>query len=187
MKAPFLPPLVLALTLGLLSFASGSIRADDDVVATSLVTVADDFIVDIYHDGRVVPDAHRHLLEETFGATTERIDLHVKRGDWIVFHVVNNRIRWDGVYYFAVAGLRGKDLFGFVSRAGSDDWSACDDPAKVADFISDKDYLNDSHVQRISRPWKEGPAFMKQYAGSSWSGDAIWGQSRDTWLKVAIP
>ena len=45
-----------------------------------LFTVADDFVVDVYHNGVKVPDAKRTLLHEVFGATAERIDIEVRRG-----------------------------------------------------------------------------------------------------------
>jgi hypothetical protein len=67
------------------------------VAANYIITESDDFIVDIYHNGEVVPDSRRHMLSETFGATGERIDIQVHRGDWLVFHVVNDRFRWGGL------------------------------------------------------------------------------------------
>jgi hypothetical protein len=51
-----------------------------------------------------VPDSKRTLLVERFGTTAEWIDVDVKRGDWLVFNVVNNRMRWGGCSYVAVAG-----------------------------------------------------------------------------------
>src|SRR3954466_4145755 len=73
-------------------------------LADYLITVADDFIVEVYHNGQRVPDSARELILERFGATGEKIKVPVKRGDWLVFHVVANRLRWDGSKYFAVAG-----------------------------------------------------------------------------------
>src|SRR4051794_10636228 len=75
-----------------------------EVIADRLFTVVDDFIVDVYHNGVKVPDARRTLLVELFGATAERLDVDVKQGDWPVFNVVNNRMRWGGCSYFAVTG-----------------------------------------------------------------------------------
>src|SRR6476646_5439873 len=68
--------------------------------ARYLITVADDFLVDVYRNGRAVPDAKRTLLDERFGATVERLDVEVRKGDWLVFNVVNNRMRWGGASYF---------------------------------------------------------------------------------------
>src|SRR3954468_24396185 len=78
--------------------------ARDGAVANYLVTVADDFVVEVYHNGQRVPDSARELILERFGATGEKINIAVKSGDWLVFHVVSNRLRWDGSKYFAVAG-----------------------------------------------------------------------------------
>jgi len=36
---------------------------------------------------------------------SERTNIQVRHGDWLVFHVANNRLRWGGSYYFAAAGL----------------------------------------------------------------------------------
>src|ERR1043166_8249775 len=75
-------------------------RPADRRVADYLIAVADDFVVDVWHDGLRVPEARRTLLRERFGACTERIDVPVRAGDWLVFHVVNNRMRWGGARYF---------------------------------------------------------------------------------------
>jgi hypothetical protein len=91
---------------------------DRRVLATSLVFVADDFVVDLYHNGVKVPDERRTLLEEVFGATVERVDVEVREGDWLVFNVVNNRLRWGGVQYFGVAGLNAGASRGSGSSPG---------------------------------------------------------------------
>src|SRR5687768_17044710 len=72
------------------------------VQARHLITVANDYIVEVCRNGKRIPDAKRELLEERFGATAERITVDVRKGDWLVFHVVHNRIRWGGSKYFAV-------------------------------------------------------------------------------------
>jgi hypothetical protein len=51
-----------------------------EVIADRLFTVADDFIIDVYHNGVKVPDSRRTLLVEQFGATAERIDMEVRKG-----------------------------------------------------------------------------------------------------------
>ena len=66
------------------------------VVARHLVTVTDDFVVEAYKNGKRIEDAKRVLLNEIFGATVERMDVEVRPGDWLVFHVVNNHLRWGG-------------------------------------------------------------------------------------------
>jgi hypothetical protein len=176
----------LLAVLGLGLFA-GPLRADEDVVANYVITSADDFLVDIYHNGRVVPDCRRHMLSERFGATSERIDLQVNRGDWLVFHVVSDRMRWGGVRYFAAAGVFEKNEFGFVSHPDSRDWSACDDTSRAARFISKKNFMSDNPAQKITELWLDGQGLMKQFAGDSWSGEPLWGRSRDTWLKFIAP
>jgi hypothetical protein len=83
--------------------------------AKYLVTVTDDFIVDVYRNGQKIENPARILLEERFGATVERIEVPVYSGDWMVFHVVNNRLRWGGCSYFAAAGLLRPGHYGFTS------------------------------------------------------------------------
>jgi len=167
---------------------SNSLKADDrPVKANYVITVADDFLVDVYVNGTVVPDARRHMLAERFGATSERIDVELCSGDWIVFHVVNDRLRWNGSYYFAAAGVFDKGEFGFVSELGTDNWSACDNPAKANKFVAKKDFMSDKPVQKITNAWGDGQGLMKNFAGDSWNGDPIWGHSRDTWLKYIVP
>lgn len=160
-------------------------RKEDPVRANYLVTVADDFVVDIYHNGIKVPDDKRQLLEERFGATAERINVEVRRGDWLVFHVVNNRLRWGGVKYFAAAGCFGRDEFGFVSGL-SGDWSACDLPQAADRFIQKPRYLRHQAVTAIGNPWADGTPMMHAHAGPAWDGVPIWGGDSSTWLKVIV-
>jgi len=176
------------LATGLLLGLSAPLLADDeDQSVRYLVTVADDFVVDVYYDGKVVPDESRHLLAETFGATTERIDVPVHQGDWIVFHVVNDRMRWGGVSYFAAAGLQDENKFVFVSKISSADWSACDDPSSADRFIAEKNFLSDRPAREIAKPWGDGDRLMKKYAGDSWFGEPLWGRASDTWIKYIVP
>ena len=85
---------------------------------------------------KVCSQSKRRLLEERYGATVERIDVEVHKGDWLVFNVVNNRMRWGGAYYFGVAGCFARDEFEFVSRSDAGSWSVCDTPRDVDNFIS---------------------------------------------------
>lgn len=156
------------------------------VRAKYLISVADDFVVDVYLNGKVIPDASRHLLDEQFGATVERIDVTIHQGDWLVLNVVNNRFRWDGVRYFGLAGCFAKDEFSFVSDPEGRNWSVCDDPADVADFISDPIFGAHRRALPVSHEWKDGTPLMKRYAGASWDGKALWGESRNTWIKVQV-
>lgn len=165
-----------------------STPADDvhPVRAHYVVTVADDFVVEVYHNGIKVADERRHLLEERFGATVERIDVEVRKGDWLVFHVVNNRLRWGGVSYFGAAGCFARDEFGFVSDPSSGAWSACDSPRDVDRFISRRDYLRHQAAEAIANPWADGTPLMHAHAGPAWDGAPVWGTARSTWLKVVV-
>ena len=154
--------------------------------AKYLVTVADDFIINIYHNGKQVPDAQRNLVDEIYGATVEHIKIEVKKGDWLVFNVVNNRMRWGGASYFAVAGCCEKNEFGFTSKLDDGAWSACDSLKEVDDFIAKKKYLRHNAVRRSEYVWPRGVDLMQGYAGDRWAGEAVWGTSRNTWLKVII-
>jgi hypothetical protein len=155
--------------------------------ARYVITVADDFVVDVYLDGKLVPDARRHLLREQFGATAERLDVDVRKGDWLVFNVVNNRLRWNGRRYFAAAGCLSKGEFGFVSSLADSAWSRCDDPSDVGDFIADPIFGAHRPVEKIDAEWQDGTPLMKSFAGASWSGSPVWGASRNTWIKVVVP
>ena len=53
-------------------------EVNSDQRAKHLITVADDFIVDVYHNGVRVADGKRRLLVERFGATVERITADVR-------------------------------------------------------------------------------------------------------------
>jgi hypothetical protein len=180
------------LALGLFTVACGLPAASnggsppEPLRARYVITVADDFVADVYHNGRVVPDSRRQLLLERFGATAERIELEVRRGDWLVFNVVNNRLRWGGAYYFAVAGCFAPAEFGFTSRLDDGAWSACDTPRDVDRFIAQKTYLQHRPAQPVAQPWSEGPTLMREYAGNSWDGAPVWGASRNTWIKVSV-
>jgi hypothetical protein len=157
------------------------------VRAYQVIAVADDFVVEVYLNGSRVPPEKRKSLLDRFGATVEETAIEVRQGDWIVFHVVNNRLRWEGAYYFAAAGLIAKGEFGFVSELSSGDWSVCDQPSLAEKFIAQKDFLSDHRAAPVDRPWHEGTGLMKRYAGASWHGDPIWGRERSTWIKIVVP
>jgi hypothetical protein len=143
--------------------------------------------VDIYHNGEKVGDEKRKLVNEVFGASAEKIDLVVKEGDWLVFNVVNNRLRWNGAYYFAVGGVKEDGSQGFASELGSGRWSVCDNPSDVNRFISDAGYLSKNPARPVERPWQYGDDLMKGMV-KGWDGSAIWGTNRNTWIKFrALP
>lgn len=156
-------------------------QATDHVLANTLITVADDFIVEVYHNGVKVPDARREMIEEIFGATVERIHVDVRPGDWLVFNVVNNRLRWGGCSYFAVTG-RGKSGVGFTTDLDSGRWSCCDDPGQVGQFIAERDRFADHRALPPANPWSDGDSIMTRHA-DGWKGRPIWGGSRNTWIK----
>lgn len=151
--------------------------------AKYVITVADDFVVEVYHNGKAVPDSKRKLLNERFGATTERIDEPIARGDWLVFHVVNNRLRWGGASYFAAAGCFVDNEYGFVTSTETGAWSACDSPRDADRFISDRNFLKHRPAHKITQPWSDGDTYIRAYAGTSWNGEPIWGANRSTWIK----
>ncbi len=154
--------------------------------AAYVITVADDFIVDIYHNGRAVPDSKRQMLEERYGATAERINIEVRKGDWLVFNVVNNRMRWGGAYYFAAAGCFAANEFGFSSNLEDGNWCVCDTVHDAAKFILRREYLANQPAKAISTLWADGGAMMRQFAGDQWKGTPLWGSSRNTWIKVLV-
>jgi len=151
------------------------------VLAHTLITVADDFIVDVYHNGVKVPDDRREMVEEVFGATVERIRVDVRPGDWLVFNVVNNRLRWGGSSYFGVAG-RGDSGVAFTTELESGRWSCCDDLGQVGQFIAERDRFVDHRAPPISTPWSSGDSVMERHA-DGWKGKPLWGGSRNTWIK----
>jgi len=181
--------LILALLCCLVSGCAtqrGHECSSPDLRADHVITVADDFVVDVYLNGMRVPDDKREMLAEIFGATVERVNVHVHERDWLVFHVVNDRLRWGGCYYFAATGVLDTNEFGFVSELESGSWSACDDPTQACRFIEKKGYLQWNKAQPILRVWQDGTSQMKRFAGDSWAGEPLWGMSRDTWLKVVV-
>ena len=152
-------------------------------MAAHLIAVADDFIVEAYKNGVRIPDAQRTLLDEIFGATVERLNVEVLPGDWLVFHVVHNRLRWEGSKYFAVAGMLGDNDYGFVSDPASEAWSVCDDPERAWDFIRRRHEGTEMRASPITKPWGEGDDHMRRHAGAGYPGKALWGGSASTWIK----
>jgi hypothetical protein len=149
------------------------------ILASTLITVADDFIVDVYHNGVKLPDDRRELVADVYGATVERIKVDVRLGDWLVFNVVNNRMRWSGSSYFAV---KGQGNAGFRTELDLGRWSCCDDPGEVGRFIAERGHFADHRALPIAKPWAEGDTLMKQHSDGG-TAEAIWGGSRNTWIK----
>ena len=151
-------------------------RAPARVLAQTLIVVADDFLVDVYHNGVKVPDDRRELIHEVHGATVERLRIQVRPGDWLVFNVVNNRMRWGGASYFAVAG-QGDSGVAFTTELDSGHWSCCDDLGQVGQFIADRERFADHRAMPISKPWGEGDALMNHHA-DGWGGKPLWAARR---------
>lgn len=172
------------LAAGLASGLARPVRRGE-VTANAVYVVADDFVVDVYHNGEKVPDAKRTLLEEIYGATVEKVEIEVREGDWVVFNVVNNRLRWGGSSYFAAAGMRANLGVGFVSETQSGRWLACDDPGQVATFLAHPEGVAKS-ARRIEAKWDQGDARMNGIT-DGWKGEAVWGDSRNTWIKYVAP
>jgi hypothetical protein len=158
------------------------------VVATGIHIVADDFVADIHHNGKLVPAENRKLRAEIFGAQVEYVSLNLRPGDWVVFNVVNNRLRWNGAYYFAAAAVDIDGLAVLSSQARTGDWSACDDLAQAAKFVADRDHLRDQKPQPIAKPWDRGDKEIAR-AVPDFDGDGIWGgpTARSTWIKLVVP
>lgn len=160
---------------------------DAPVLATTLHLGADDFVVDIFLNGQRVADANRQLMAEVYGATGERVNLTVREGDWLVFNVVNNRLRWGGVCYFGAAGLAEDRSIAFVSEE-TEQWSVCEDPGDAPRFITERAFRSNQPARLIENPWPGGHKMMaKQVPG--WSGQGIWGSptNRNIWLKFSAP
>jgi hypothetical protein len=180
--------LSLSLALGVRqeAISQRAVPVDRPLRARYLITTVDDFMVDVYLNGKPIPDSKRTLVQEIFGATVERIDVDVRKGDWLVFNVVNNRMRWGGAYYFAVAGCFAPNEFGFVSRLDPALWSVCDNPRDSPRFIAQKGYGRNRPPQKITQEWDQGINRMHEFAGDSWKGEPLWGSAKNTWIKVVV-
>src|SRR5262249_41368608 len=149
--------------LGAGTLAAAAVAHDPPGVSASRLrakwffTVADDFVINIWKNGGVVAESKRELLAEIYGATIERVNLDLAVGDWLVFHVVNNRLRWGGCKFFGLAGLIAEKETTIVSSK-SDLWSYTDKPGDVARFIGERDFLKDRSVHVIpqDRAWDQG-------------------------------
>jgi hypothetical protein len=157
-------------------------------VASAVQIVCDDFACDIYHNGKLIPAENRKLQAEVYGAQGELVTVDLKPGDWIVFNVVNNRLRWGGAYYFAAAGLDASGGLAFASDLRSGNWSACDDVKEVSRFVTERDYMKDHAARAIEKSWDNNNDRIRK-GNPDWNGQAIWGDpaSRSTWLKYVVP
>jgi len=155
------------------------------VVAQELYIVTDGVVAEIYHNGKPVPLTRRGIMKEVDGATAERVDLFVHEGDWLVFHVVTNRLRRERGGYFAVAGERPGSP-GFASNLTTGGWLANDDPSQAAAFIDDP-HAGFRPVVPFEQKWTGGDALMESVLHHEWTGSAVWGKAPSTWIKYVAP
>src|SRR5688572_13905721 len=73
------------------------------LIATKFYVACSEFAVDIYHNGSPIAVEERRLVKDMSGSTLEEVSVAVHEGDWLVFHVVQNRLRRGGARYFAAA------------------------------------------------------------------------------------
>lgn len=156
-------------------------------LANTIYIVADDFVTKIYHNGKPIPNTDRKLIGEIYGAQIERVTFELRPGDWVVFNVANNHLRWNGAYYFAAGFLTDQDKLVYASDLRSGNWSSCDDVKEVAAFISDKEHYKDHKPQPITTPWDRGDQEIGRI--QNWNGQGIWGDptSASTWIKFIVP
>ena len=138
------------------------------IVAHYVQMVSAEFVVDIYHNGVLVPQSQRQLQKEIYGAQIEKVSLELHEGDWIVFHVVNNGLRTGFPRCFFAAGMLDETHPTFVTEAASHRWLACDNIQKVSQFIAkstdrgdtvwcrpfDKNSRN-RHEDKRDEPWED--------------------------------
>lgn len=155
------------------------------VIAQELYIVADGVVAEIYLNGKPLPLEVRGIMNEVDGVTAEKVDVYIHEGDWLVFHVVTNRLRRERGSYFAVAGERPGSP-GFVSNLTTGGWRSNDDPAQAAAFIDDPQ-VGARGVRPIEKKWAGGDALMKDLLHHEWNGSAVWGEAPSTWIKDVAP
>ena len=156
-------------------------------VADSLLIAADDFVTDVYLNGKRLPNRDYDLLVENFGATMMQVHVSIYPGDWLVFNVSNDRFRWGGASGLAVAGLlRGHTSF--TSQINSPLWCSCVNLAQVPAFIANRNSLMARPVVRPRNPYRwvwnsvNGKCNFK-------NGKIIWAKGRraNVWIKYRVP
>lgn len=157
------------------------------IIADSLLLAADDFVMNVYLDGKKIPSRYYSLLSENFGATFMRVRVAVHAGDWLVFNVANDRFRWGGSAGLAVAGLyHGQTVF--VSRANSPRWRSCSKISHVPAFIAQRESYNEQPavIPRVPYDWTRDSVKSKC---DFKRGQVIWasGNAVNVWLKYRVP
>jgi hypothetical protein len=154
-------------------------------IADFICTVTDDFVIDIYVNGELVPADKRKLTGERFGAQMEQIDVPIHKGDWVVFAVANNRLRWGGSYYFGAAGMTQEKRLVFQSKLGDPRWTYTDDPGAVTQLIRQRN-TRGRPVESVKVVWGDGHGLMKERTNNLWTGDPVWGAARLSWIKFIV-
>jgi len=155
-------------------------------IGDAMLWAADDFVVTVWQNGKVIDPSQRKLENEVFGATVERLTADVHEGDWLVFQLANNRKRWKGSRLF-MGTVMNSGIAVLETKAGPP-WYVCDDPSKVQAFIANADSGNERPIKRIplDEAWHDG---MNRYKKKFPEGKAepIWGDERVTWIKLRVP
>ncbi|MHC5011570.1 MAG: hypothetical protein ACYTG6_11575, partial [Planctomycetota bacterium] len=154
-------------------------------VASDLAVVADDFVVDVWVNGERLPLDNREMVAEIHGAMTERIHVDLHEGDWVVFHVVANRMRWNGASYFGVhaTGPEGKTAF---TTDTDGRWTICDDPSRVESFLANREPSTEAKAIAPANPWHEAPRLWRDLLGHDFTGEPVWGRAPSTWIKYVV-
>lgn len=156
-------------------------------IAFLLRITADDFVVAIWHNGERVPDNKRKLLGDVYGATMEQVDIDVLEGDWLVFNVASNPVRWGGSSFFGVAGMLTPQATIFASSLQDGRWTFEEGLDRLPAFLASRD-VQGRPVIPPAPEWDQGRTRMQEITSRTWNGDPIWGLSHNTWIKfIASP
>jgi hypothetical protein len=148
--------------------------------------VADDFVVDVYVNGQQLPQGQRHLKAEIFGAQVEQDEVELHAGDWVVFNVASNGLRWNGSSYFAAAALADDGSVAFNTETDSHRWSACDAVGDVPRFLAEPTFGADRPTVRPAHVWGDGDKIIRKRV-PGWAGAPVWGTSHSCWIKYVVP
>lgn len=156
-------------------------------IAFLLRITADDFVVAIWHNGERVPDNRRKLLGDVYGATMEQVDIDVHEGDWLVFNVASNPVRWGGSSFFGVAGMLTPQATTFSSSLKDGRWTFEESLDRLPAFLSSRN-VQGQPVLPPAPEWDQGRTRMQEITSRTWNGDPVWGLSHNTWIKfIASP
>lgn len=157
------------------------------IVGDSVYWVACDFVANVWHNGKRVPPNQRVMEEEIHGRTIERDRVEIREGDWLVFQLVNNPLRENGVKLFMLAVL--KDGRPVLASENSEFWTSVSDPSIAEDFVQSYQSAHGSSVQELQREerWEDGYQRFRRafrFPGAK----PIWGQDEPVvWIKLRVP